>query len=207
MRILPLSLIILAAWAPAVSSLAASYDDPDWPCIQRKVPALAIGQMWGGPIPDEIAAADWRPPAELRTAASEIAPRRVPMQDVEAKASALVAKVEGSARGERLAALFATVLRHLNRERGEIIEGIGRYAHRQKDLSVRVDGMQQELARLEKAPEDERDMDRIEELQDELAWEARVFKERAQSLSYVCEAPVLIERRAFEIARTLAGLV
>ena len=94
-----------------------------------------------------------------------------------------------------------------NRERGEIIEGIGRYAHRQKDLSVRVDGMQQELARLEKAPEDERDMDRIEELQDELAWEARVFKERAQSLSYVCEAPVLIERRAFEIARTLAGLV
>jgi hypothetical protein len=44
-------------------------------------------------------------------------------------------------------------------------------------------------------------------LEDRLAWEARIFKERAQSLTYVCETPVLLEQRAFAIARTLAALI
>ena len=40
-----------------------------------------------------------------------------------------------------------------------------------------------------------------------LAWDTRIFKQRAQSLNYVCETPVLLEQRAFAIARALAGLI
>ena len=67
--------------------------------------------------------------------------------------------------------------------------------------------MQLELAKLEAAPADTRDDAQIEELRNALAWETRIFRERSQSLSYVCETPVLLERRAFEIARAFAGLI
>jgi hypothetical protein len=67
--------------------------------------------------------------------------------------------------------------------------------------------MEADLAALQAAPEAERDMDRIEALQDGLAWETRIFKDRAQSLTYVCEAPVLLEQRAFAIGRALAVLM
>ena len=40
-----------------------------------------------------------------------------------------------------------------------------------------------------------------------LGWETRIFRDRAQSLTYVCETPVLLERRAFELARAFAGLI
>jgi hypothetical protein len=54
-------------------------------------------------------------------------------------------------------------------------------------------------------PAEPKDFDRIEELEDTLAWETRIFRDRAQSLTYVCETPVLLEQRAFAIARLIAA--
>lgn len=41
------------------------------------------------------------------------------------------------------------------------------------------------------------------ELDERLLWDIRVFDEREQSLSYVCESPVLLERRLFALARQI----
>ena len=41
--------VALTGW-PA---FGADFSDPDWPCIQRKVPQLWIGQMWTGPAIEE----------------------------------------------------------------------------------------------------------------------------------------------------------
>ena len=35
------------------------------------------------------------------------------------------------------------------------------------------------------------------------AWDKRIFDERNQALHYVCETPVLLEQRLFEIARRI----
>ena len=105
-----------------------------------------------------------------------------------------------------LADLYAAILDRINSERGEIIAGIGRYASRQQTLSERVDATEAEIVTLQQAPEAERDTERLKQLQDAVAWQTRIFKERAQSLTYVCEAPVLLEKRAFAIGRALAGL-
>jgi hypothetical protein len=191
--------VALAACAAA----AQPVEDPDWPCIQRKVPALSIGQMWAGPVP----AGDWRPGTELQELARRLAPRRVPVEQVEAEAAGLVEGLDGEARAERLAELFAAVLRQINAERGDIIGGIARYAHRQAGFSEEIEAMQQELARLGQVPEDQQDRDRMAALEDTLAWETRIFRERAQSLVYVCETPVLLEQRAFAIARALTALL
>jgi hypothetical protein len=182
---------------------AAQPQDPDWPCVQRKVPTLTVAQMWTGPAP----AADWEDRAEIGELARRLAARRVPVADVTAAAADFAADVDPDQRGEALASLFAAILERLNAERGEITAGIGRYARRQTAEAARVDAMRRDLADLEAAPADTRDDARIEELRTALVWETRIFKERSQSLSYVCETPVLIERRAFEIGRAFTGLI
>ena len=188
--------------ALAAGPVAAQPRDADWPCVQRKVPALTVAQMWAGPAP----AAGWEEQAELRELARRLAARRVPVADATAAAADYVADLDPDERGEALASLFAAILARLNAERGEIIAGIGRYARRQTAEAGRVETMQLDLAKLEAAPADTRDDGRIEELRNALAWETRIFRERSQSLSYVCETPVLLERRAFELARAFAGL-
>ena len=57
--------------AAAGAAVAAQPVDPEWPCVQRKVPELAIGQMWAGPLPDE----GWRQDAAVRELARSLVPR------------------------------------------------------------------------------------------------------------------------------------
>lgn len=193
---------ILAAWAIVAAPLAAAdFADPEWPCVQRRVPELAIGQMWSGPVPEGEAS----DPDAVAGLARQIAQRRVTVEEATAAAAAFVEDLPGDARARELGFLFAAVLERLNRERGAIIGGIGRYARRQTALSDKVEQEQLELARLEAAPDP--DLARAETLRAALAWDTRIFRERAQSLTYVCETPVLIERRAFELGRALAGLI
>ena len=54
--------------APGIASGAAN-QDPDWPCIQRKVPELSLGQIWNGPeLP--AAAKDWSKDKNIAAAGS-----------------------------------------------------------------------------------------------------------------------------------------
>jgi hypothetical protein len=194
------------ATALALASLpagAAEFDDPEWPCIQRKVPELALFQMWPGPLPEDEPAAD----PERRAVAQSLVPRRVTLNEAEARVSDYASRLPDETRAGTLTALFAEVLAQINRERSEIIAGIGRYARRQAELSDSVEAMQQDLVALQSVPEAEKDWDRIEELEDRLVWEARVYRERAQSLTYVCETPVLLEQRAFALGRVIAGAI
>ncbi|MBL7405792.1 hypothetical protein INQ30_26045, partial [Escherichia coli] len=41
------------------------------------------------------------------------------------------------------------------------------------------------------------------ELETKFAWDRRIFQERSQSLTYVCEVPQLLEQRLGEIARLI----
>ncbi len=190
-----------ALWAALAAGPAAAQpvEDPDWPCVQRKVPALSLGQMWAGPVPQ----GDWRDDSEVEALAREIAARRSPLEEVEAKVAAFAEAAPEAERPERLAELVAGVLASIDAERGQLIGGIGRYARNQTALSGRIEAMQRELATLNAAGA--QDLDRIEELEDTLAWETRIFRDRAQALTYVCETPVLLERRAFAIARLVAA--
>ena len=43
----------------------------------------------------------------------------------------------------------------------------------------------------------------IDDLANQLAWETRIFEDRRKSTSYVCEVPVLIEKRLFDLGRAI----
>lgn len=198
-----LGLVLGAMLASVVPAAAAEFTDPTWPCVQRKVEEIAMFQMWPGPMPE----GDWREDPQIERVAARIAPRRVSMEEVEAQAVAYLEGVPEEQRGEKAAQLFEAVLAIIQRERQEVMSGIARYARSQATLSEEVEDQQLELVRLNEAEEDAKEWDRIEELEDRLAWDTRVFRERAQSLQFVCETPVLLEQRAFAIARALAGLL
>lgn len=199
MRRMTMALCMAALLSPEAAG-AADFSDPTWPCIQRKVPRLSIGQMWAGPLPEEGATVD----ADTGRLASAIAVRRTGLEEAERLIARHAASLDGDPeRNARLAALFGAVFERIDRERSAVIGGIGRYAEKQTALAARIDAQQQQVAALDAKGDGKTndEWDRMEELQDIATWDARIYKERAQSLTYVCETPVLLEKRAFALAR------
>lgn len=193
-------LAIIAVSLSALPAGAAESSDPEWPCIQRKVPHLSVGQMWAGPPITETDLDDWRSDPAVSALAPILAVRRTPEEEAE-RLIAEFAAAHREDRAEKLGLLFAGVFSLIERERTTIIAGIGRYARKQVALSQAIDETQTRLTALGAAAE--KDLDLVEELEDRIHWDTRIYKDRAQSLTYVCETPVILERRAFAIARMI----
>lgn len=162
--------------------------DPDWPCIQRKVPHLSLGAVWAGPQPD--AAIEARAGAEeIRARAAQLALRRTS----EEEARALIEDVAQ----DDLVPLYLAAFREIDHTRDRVMQGIARYAHKQVGLDDRINTLRTEQDRLAGTKE----FDRIDEVERELDWSVRIFRDRQQSLTYVCEVPVILEQRAFALGR------
>jgi len=189
-RLAGAALLALAGAAPVLA-----FDDPDWPCQQRKVDRLSIGQMWTGPAPEDLSA--WRDDPEIADAAALIAARRTSMED----AAALVAALER----DRLPTLFSGVFALIDAERTRLVDGIVRFALKQRALSEKIDADQAALAAAEAAakPDDFDALDRIDAQRDAVTWDIRIYDERRRSVMYVCESPVILEKRLFAVARMI----
>jgi hypothetical protein len=190
---LVLCLVLCLMQAPGIAS-AADFSDPDWPCIQRKVEKLSAGTMWPAPIT--------RMP--LTPAASDLVAvlslRRVPLEEAEAQVDAFVEK-NAPVDGQLLGNIFLGVFDRIADTRQRLITGIARYSRSQIALSARIDDSRVEMAKLEheKTP----DFDRIDKLEEQIDWDERIYRDRSQALSYVCETPVLLEKRAYAIGQIL----
>ena len=84
--------------------------------------------------------------------------------------------------------------------RAALMDGIARYGRKQVDLAARIEGHRHEMARLEAI--DSPDFDAQEE---QLDWDMRIFQDRQQALTYVCETPVILEQRVFALGRAIAA--
>ncbi|MFM9842147.1 MAG: hypothetical protein ACKVOI_04165 [Dongiaceae bacterium] len=197
------SALAVCAVLPALiagPSRAASSTDPDWPCIQPKVPQIAAGQVWSGPPVEEIGKS-WRKDRAISELAQKLAERRTSLAEAKTLIGNFAASLQGD-KSQPLTALFARTLTLINSERASIIAGIGRYAKRQRALSKKIED---EMAELNQLPQDESE-DSVSQRQDLLdvqAWDVRIFQEREKALRYVCEQPVLLEQRAFAIGREI----
>lgn len=181
------------------AAVAASFDDPDWPCIQRKVPEISVAQMWAGPeVTDAIIAMGKE--SRVVDLAARLALRRVPMDQAEQMIADFAAGL-GDNRNDMLTALFAKTFAHISAERKTVMAGISRYARKQAGLSGQIEQRRETLAAMQGNADS--DLDKLEELQDNLAWDERIFNERRQSLTYVCETPTILEQRIFAIARAI----
>ena len=193
MAVLAAGLLILTR--PAVAATSA---DPDWPCVQRKVPEISAGMVWAGPPVEELKRS-WKDDAEVSQLAGTLAARRT---DIEAAKTAVAdfAAGLGTDRNERLTLLFAATLDIVNRERASIISGIGRYTRRQRALAERIGRVDGEIKALPAS-----DTEKREELEQQRLWDTRIYEDRERSLTYICEQPVLLEQRVFTLAREIMG--
>lgn len=189
---LTLALAILTT-GPAFGAVGT---DPDWPCIQRKQPHLSMGQVWSGPVPDEAALELARDP-QIAQLAERLEQRRLPMPEAEAE----IAEFAAEAEDVQLIALMQAIFDRIERDRGALIAGIARYGQAQQDMSRRIEDQRAQMAALEAA--DPPDFDAIDAAEETLEWEQRIFTERGQSLTYVCETPVILEQRIFALGRAI----
>jgi hypothetical protein len=190
----------LLAVGVAITSAAgpARAQSDDWPCLQRLVPKLEAGQMWSGPTLEAIP--DTPSPAiaalTQRFLDMHLAPEAL-ATDVATFADALPAEQ----RKDALVQLFATSLDRLNSERAVLIGGIKRYARNQQRMAEKISTEIRALDALRQQPD--ASGARIDDLQTARDWDTRVFTDRQRELRLVCEQPVLLEQRAFALARII----
>ena len=191
----------LLAGSFGTQALAAQNQDPDWPCIQRKVPELSLGQIWNGPeLP--TTAADWSKDEDIETLVRQLAARRVPIAEAEQEIRDFAAALPKDKVQVQLAKLFQGLFDHMNGERAQVMSGIGRYARNQVLLAdrLRKEGSEVDAMRAKA----DADPGEIARQTDRLVFETRIFEERVQSLTYVCEVPTLIEQRLYALAKVVA---
>lgn len=190
--------VALLCLAPLGAALAAGSDDPDWPCIQRKVPEISSGMVWTGPLVEGLEQG-WRDDPEARALADRITSRRMPLEAAEAAIADFAAKL-GADKDWRLTLLFGATLEAINDERRSLIGGIRRYARRQAGLAEKIQG---QIGALNQLARDGSQDDKRREIQEAQRWDTRIYEERERSLTYVCEQPVLLEQRIFALARAI----
>lgn len=177
-------------------AFAADPTDPNWPCIQRKILRLSAGVIWPHPIPET--------PATLTEEATQLsqalALRRVSLEDAEQQITEYAAKVSGQE--SDWTPIFTQVFQKIDRNRTKIISGIERYAEKQQILAAQIDDLR--LAIDDALAKAEPDYDKVDAIEVDLDWKSRIFEDRNRALTYVCESPVLLEKRAYSLAKLLA---
>jgi hypothetical protein len=193
------ALILAALCLAPAAALAQSPPGSDWPCIQRRVAAISPGAVWSGP--DFASAGDWSKDFEAAALAQKLASRRTTLDEADSLIDEF-AKSAGAEKVPRLTRVFAGVLELTNTERSRILSGIERYAKGQKRLADRIREESDKLGESVDSPMSELP-DAMKDVQTAMKWDARIFDERKRSLAYVCEVPVLLEKRVFEIGRRI----
>lgn len=199
-----LTAIILAALLAGlpVAAHAADETDPDWPCIQRKVPHVSAGMMWAGPAIDETDQS-WEKIPELADLVKKLAARRLPVEDAE-PIIAKFAEQSGNEKKTQLTLLFTALLQEINQERNAIIQGIARYARQQQARAEQIKKYRDEYSALTaKETLSDAEKARRSTLEEQLNWDTRIYDERTQSLTYVCDSPRILEQRLFSLSRAI----
>jgi hypothetical protein len=181
-----------AGWAQPSFALDPRY--PDWPCQQLKVPGIAIASVWNGPSIDGVdtKAID----SGEGDLVARLAARRTPMEDARKLIASYLAGTDDE-KQQKAKTLFASLYSALNAQRDEVMSGIERFSRKQKSAAEDIRAQAQKLREMQDKPD--ADQAQTENLASQLAWQTRIFEDRRKSTSYVCEVPVQIEKRLFDL--------
>ncbi|HEY7643699.1 MAG TPA: hypothetical protein VH858_01545 [Hyphomicrobiales bacterium] len=205
------TLMLAAALLPLVLAgttdiAGAARGQGDWPCVQREVPEISAGVVWsGGAIDPEDRS--WSTDEKIAPKVAEVSSRRKTVEEAIAAIDQFAASLTED-RNRLLTGLFIGVLQNVNAERSKVMGGIKRYARKQAALANRIKErsiQRAELSRKDVPSEDEKR--KLAELDEQITWDTRIYDDREQSLRYVCETPVLMEQRLFQIGRHISQLV
>ena len=181
------------------ASIAADPRYPDWPCAQAKVPEISLPAVWAGPPLDDVGN-KWMDDARIRDVVARLAARRTPLEDAERTIAELMtgAKAEKQEKGKLL---FAGLFDTLNAQRAAVMSGLERVTRKQREAADKIRADTLALHAVQDAADP--DQAKIDELANQLAWQTRIFEDRRRVIQFVCEVPVVIERRLFALGRAV----
>ena len=193
------STVIAALLCATLPAKALDPRYPDWPCQQLKVPGISVAAVWTGPPIDSV---DKQILADSKDSdlVTRLAARRTPMEEARQLIDAFVTRPKSEKRA-KATALFAELFSVLDSQRNEVMNGIERFSHKEKAMADEIRTKTRKMQQLQDAPNG--DQAEIGQLANQLAWETRIFEDRRKSTSYVCEVPVLIEKRLFDLGRVI----
>lgn len=200
------SLCTMAAFGLCLTPLpadAADFSDPTWPCIQRKVANLSVGLMWPTPVDPGTLPEDADLRREIEELSGILSLRRIELADLEPRVAAFAEKHAGDP--DLLGHVFVRTFETLSKRRTRIIAGIGDFSLGQIDLSKKIDSNRAEMDQLLTAQDP--DYDRVDALEEQIDWDQVIFTDRQRNIQYLCETPVLLERRLFSIAQMMQQFV
>ena len=187
------------AFGVTLGAAAAPSRDPDWPCQQIKVPQLSLAAIWSGP-PLDAHQDDWRQDQQVVELIHDVTQRRVPIEQAQADIRAFAARA-GDQKQAKLLRLLAGLFTVLNDERSTVVAGLDRSGARQKELAARLRSDNEKLRSMQ--ADHAADAGEVNQMTLRTTWEAQVFQDRRQALSYACDVPGKIEQRLFALARTI----
>jgi len=191
--------IVAAHVSLALPAIAMDARHPDWPCPQIVVPKLSVAAFWTGPSIDDVGDT-WMKDQTVHDLVLRFAGRRTSLAEAEKEAAEFIVGTQAE-RQQRAKLLFAGLFATLGRERDDVMAGIERFSQRQQQLREKISAEMTDLRELQDAAGQESAT--VDKLSEQIAWETRIFDERRNTISYVCEVPSTIERRLFALARAI----
>lgn len=192
---------LAAALAAAAHAQPPNAAPEGWPCVQGYVPTVSAGRFWTGELPGDGGGKDGE---DILLLAGELMSRKFTLAESLDKTRKFFAAPENATR-EKAESLVGALTGAVNRERGKVLDGIKRFGKRQQMMAGRIESQAKKLEQMDGAAD--ADEAQLEDLQTRQKWDIRVFEERERMMSHLCEQPVLLEQRFFEIGRTVAALL
>ncbi|MDR3535876.1 MAG: hypothetical protein P4L71_05190 [Acetobacteraceae bacterium] len=160
---------------------------------------MSLAAIWSGPTLD-LQQANWKSDLEVAELVQRLAPRREPLD----RAQALIhgfAQQAGEQKQPRLLALLAGLFTTLSAQRDSVLTGLDRFGRRQKELAAQIRTDNEKLRTLQGNPAS--DANAVAQATQQVTWEAALFQDRRQAISYACDVPGKIEQRLFALAHAI----
>ncbi|RXH26380.1 MULTISPECIES: hypothetical protein [Bradyrhizobium] len=193
-----LAMVALALALSGTTARAADPRYPNWPCTQAKVPEISLAAVWAGPALDD-AETKWKNDAKITALVAKLSARKTPMDEAEKSVKDFLAASADKTTNAKL--LFAGLFDTLNAQRSQVMNGLERVSHKQREAADKIREEAIQLQTLQGATP--RDEAKVEALSNDLIWKTRIFEDRNKVVRFVCEVPTAIDQRLFALGRVI----
>ena len=179
----------------------------DWPCVQRKVETMSVGQIWDGPSIEGVKG--WFLEPGRSELIDTLAARRVSVEDAEKALQKFADGLPADKKDEKLTLLFAGLFDKVSSQRRVVLTGIEKYQRSQKERARELERQSSAIGELEAKlpPGIHEDTPEMAAQREKFNWAQRIFQERQSNIPMACELPVLIEERLYAVTRAIRGLM
>ena len=197
MKVLAMAVVALALSGPAARAADPRY--PNWPCTQAKVPEISLAAVWTGPALDDVQS-KWKDDAKISALVAKLSARKTPLEEAEKSVKDFLA-ASSTDKTANAKLLFAGLFDTLNAQRSQVMNGLERVSHKQREAAEKIREETIQLQALQGATP--RDDAKVEALSNELIWKTRIFEDRNKVVRFVCEVPTTIDQRLFALGRVI----